>query len=420
MKGCSRRTEIILAVIALILCYAVLRTSNKPNSPPTLTARAKETGVITSKSTPANTTKTLIPTLTPVKSRIATPLTNTPPPKLAGSFPISTPIPTNTLKITPTPELIETLGAGLRASPSFTPAKVISPSLQATQTPTQSRVEIGIFFPLLAFVGLYLLIVPVSVAGFYLGIRTKAKQAKHQIGQVQIRHQEEIQEIQSVYLKEAGKIADQLRMKHQQEIQEIQSVNMAKLEEARMGEKQLLMKHQQEIQEILSASLAKLEEVRMKKWLAKMRYSPWKEKAPEIEIEVKFVFQLLQYLGYEENEMELRTSVSMQEGSTKTSKEADWVIRDRAGNVLMVVEAKAPNNISLEDAKEQARSYAFWLKAPVYIATNGEQLEIYHRRVIDERCVLSCHISQIGENWEAIKEVASKSSVIAIREKLMN
>ena len=185
-----------------------------------------------------------------------------------------------------------------------------------------------------------------------------------------------------------------------QEIQEIQRIR------------------RQEIADLQSASIAKIEKLRLQKWFGKMRPALWSKASPEVEVEVKFIFQLLQYLGYEENEMELRTSIPVQEGSKQTSIEADWVVRDERHRALIVLEAKAPHKPLTEDVKEQARSYAFRLGAPVYIITNGLSLQIFHLGVVRDRCVLSCNTSRLRENWEAIQKAASKSNVTSLRGQL--
>ncbi len=176
--------------------------------------------------------------------------------------------------------------------------------------------------------------------------------------------------------------------------------------------------HQQALDTLTAAKLAELEELQVKSWLKVLKKSPWRDKVPEVEVETKFVFPLLRYLGYEDSDMAMRVPVPMQEGSSKITREADWAIWDGNGNALIVIEAKAPDVSLSETVAKQARSYAFRLGAPVYITTNGKEVQVFHRGIIEDRCVLSCATSQLSENWEVIQGAAGKSNVIALRTQL--
>jgi type I site-specific restriction endonuclease len=183
--------------------------------------------------------------------------------------------------------------------------------------------------------------------------------------------------------------------------------------------KRLESSHQQELDALTDARVGELEKLQIKSWLKGLRKLSWSDKAPEVEIEAKFVFPLLRYLGYEDKDMAMRVSVPMQEGSSKTIREADWVVWDENGNALVVVEAKAPN-VSLGEAMaKQARSYAFRLGSPIYITTNGKEVQVFHRGAIDDRCVLSCTVGQLSEKWEAMQAAAGKSNVVALRNRLI-
>jgi len=176
--------------------------------------------------------------------------------------------------------------------------------------------------------------------------------------------------------------------------------------------------HRREIQDLTSARIEMVEKMGMERWFQSLASPPWQDDAREVEIEVKFVFPLLKYLGYKESEMSLRVPVLLQEGRRETTLEADWTLRDGSGNTLVVVEAKAPDKQLTEAVRKQACSYAFHLGAPVYITTNGEELRVFHRGVLTDRCIVSCSTSRLGENWEAIQQAAGKSSVRSIKRQL--
>ena len=173
---------------------------------------------------------------------------------------------------------------------------------------------------------------------------------------------------------------------HFQEIEELQSAKIA------------------EIEELQSAKIAEIEELRRNRWFRGMARPSWLNDAHEVEIEVKFVFPFLEFLGYQTNEMQLQVAVPLQEGSQQTILKADWVLRDAHRNALVVIEAKAPCKSLDETVRKQARSYAFHLGAPVYIVTNGNQIQIFHIGVIEDRCLISCNTSQLADNWMDIQQ----------------
>ena len=187
---------------------------------------------------------------------------------------------------------------------------------------------------------------------------------------------------------------------HFQEIEALQSAKIA------------------EIEKLQSAKIVEIEKLRRKRWFHSLARPPWQDNAPEVEIEVKFVFPFLEFLGYRTDEMQLQVAVPLQEGSQPTVLKTDWVLRDANRNALVVVEAKAPCKTLDEAAREQARSYAFRLAAPVYILTNGKQIQIFHLGVVEDRCLISCSTSQLAENWVGIQRAASRTSVLDLRQQL--
>jgi hypothetical protein len=122
----------------------------------------------------------------------------------------------------------------------------------------------------------------------------------------------------------------------------------------------------------------------------------WRDDTPEVEVEVKLVFPLLKYLGYAEDEIALRMPVHLVEGSKETTLQADWAVQN------------------------QARPYAFYLEAPVYIITNGKQIKIFHRDVLQDQCKVSCNTSRLGEHWKVVEKAAGKESVTFLKARLSN
>jgi type I site-specific restriction endonuclease len=71
------------------------------------------------------------------------------------------------------------------------------------------------------------------------------------------------------------------------------------------------------------------------------------------------------------------------EYSTTTSR-VDYLLKDRLGRVLSVLEAKR-EDLDPYDAKEQARGYAENLKAPFVILSNGREHWFWNYERADQR-----------------------------------
>ena len=122
----------------------------------------------------------------------------------------------------------------------------------------------------------------------------------------------------------------------------------------------------------------------------------------EIEVEVKFVYPLLKFLGFEDDDLSIREWVQVRVGRQIVKGEADWVVR-RDGKPFLVVEAKEPG-VTLDDAvQEQTRSYAFALKAPYYMVTNGKALRLYQLGVEEDEAIVSCSVNGLAQCWQRLE-----------------
>ena len=126
----------------------------------------------------------------------------------------------------------------------------------------------------------------------------------------------------------------------------------------------------------------------------------------EVEVEVKVIAPLVQFLGYELHQMHLRVPVRVQVGRQQVEGEADWVL-DRAdgSGPLVVIEAKAPSEQLDESVRAQARSYAFALLAPYYLLVNGRVLEVYELRTTGDEKLLSCPLTELGTHWSTLERI---------------
>ncbi len=131
----------------------------------------------------------------------------------------------------------------------------------------------------------------------------------------------------------------------------------------------------------------------------------------EVEVEVKVIAPLVQFLGYELHQVHLRVPVLVQVGRQQVGGEADWVL-DRADGrgPLVVIEAKAPSELLDASVRAQARSYAFALLAPYYLLINGRELELYELRTTGDEKLLSCPLTDLGTHWSTLQRTVGQNS----------
>jgi|DewCreStandDraft_4_1066084.scaffolds.fasta_scaffold25261_4 hypothetical protein len=124
----------------------------------------------------------------------------------------------------------------------------------------------------------------------------------------------------------------------------------------------------------------------------------------EIEVEVKFVYPLMRFLGYRINDLKMRVQVESQFGRQKVTGIADWVVYNQAtGKPHIVIEAKDSTQRLDGPVQEQARSYAFALGAPMYLMTNGKEIVVYERNIEQDFCKLNLRVDAFSENWKMLE-----------------
>jgi hypothetical protein len=130
----------------------------------------------------------------------------------------------------------------------------------------------------------------------------------------------------------------------------------------------------------------------------------------EAEVEAKFVFPLVQSLGYSVRDFSRRVPVGLRLGEQALSGEADWVLWE-AGNpgadqsALAVIEVSAPDQDLDASVQARARSYAFGVSAPVYLITNGKQLQLYRRDVRTDPLLLECKVEEFAACWQHLYDL---------------
>jgi type I restriction enzyme M protein len=132
----------------------------------------------------------------------------------------------------------------------------------------------------------------------------------------------------------------------------------------------------------------------------------------EKEVEIRLLHPLFRdVLGYPEDELDWGLAVPMQFGREKKTKEADLVAKYH-GKPVITVEAKSPNE-PVQAHLGQVDSYAFHLKTPYSVITNGHQflLRGYYSfnsriNVIDETVD---HLS--NDKWRKLQNLISFANI---------
>lgn len=139
-------------------------------------------------------------------------------------------------------------------------------------------------------------------------------------------------------------------------------------------------------------------------WIDKLYMLKYKN---EIEVEIKFVFPLMMYLGYSLDEMRIRIPVTIQAGSQSIDCIADWVITQKSenGEKKTLIEVKSPKVALDYSVRKQAKSYAIALGIPRYVITNGRQIIVFERDVINDIEIMNLYIEEFEQEWNTLKYI---------------
>jgi type I site-specific restriction endonuclease len=135
----------------------------------------------------------------------------------------------------------------------------------------------------------------------------------------------------------------------------------------------------------------------------------------EGEVKVKFVNSLVSFLGYQESDFELEVPVRFQIGrNSNIQGKADWVLYEKTAsnhrNAFVIIEVKEPNIVLDSAARDQARSYAMGLNAPIYVITNGRNIQIFRRGIQEDIRIVNCTVSNLAEEWDVINQTMGKKA----------
>lgn len=144
--------------------------------------------------------------------------------------------------------------------------------------------------------------------------------------------------------------------------------------------------------------------------------------ANEAEVETKILLHILRLLGFSDADRADKPPIPMFFGRERKLKHPDFVLYDGTDRTLaaalLVVEAKTPG-ASLEDAQNQAKSYATWAGAPFYLCSDGTALvAVQFLPAAQAFRVVEGPVDSIESWWSELYEFLSRGSVVLAKERL--
>lgn len=125
----------------------------------------------------------------------------------------------------------------------------------------------------------------------------------------------------------------------------------------------------------------------------------------ELEVEAKFLFPLMRYLGYSANDLRMRVTTTIRVGRQDANGIADWVVYQNEKPVL-VIETKEPKQALNQEVQAQARSYCFAMNVPAYLLANGREIQVCKRGVESDLLVFQCETEHLSSKWGELRRVA--------------
>lgn len=140
--------------------------------------------------------------------------------------------------------------------------------------------------------------------------------------------------------------------------------------------------------------------------------------ANEATVEQRVIQPLLVHLGYETTDIEAKRPIWFQRGTRGRKHEADFVVYcgqpHNPSTSAMVIEAKRPGE-DMEDARDQAISYARVVGAPFVFICDGFQCQLWHLPYkTDSEIELSCSfaLSDLGHQFAALEQCVGKPAAL--------
>jgi Type I restriction enzyme R protein N terminus (HSDR_N) len=142
------------------------------------------------------------------------------------------------------------------------------------------------------------------------------------------------------------------------------------------------------------------------------------EFANEADVETRLIWPLLEALHWPKDEIHPKVPVDFKQGRKKGRKpEADFALAEAGSQPVktawVVIEAKPPND-PLEGVDDQARSYAYMLRAPFFLCTNGVELEVWQTGWFSENArVFTAKVAELISRRGELEALLAKEAVMA-------
>lgn len=129
----------------------------------------------------------------------------------------------------------------------------------------------------------------------------------------------------------------------------------------------------------------------------------------ELEVEAKFIYPMMNYLGYSMQSLKMRLPIIVKVGRQDVQGYADWVAY-KDNKPYIIVEAKEKNQQLNDAVKQQARSYCFALNAPLYLITNGKEILVYRRGVESDQLICHSSTADLKLKWSHLFDLIGVAS----------
>ncbi len=117
-----------------------------------------------------------------------------------------------------------------------------------------------------------------------------------------------------------------------------------------------------------------------------------------LEVSVKLLYPLWQFLGYQDNDLRIGEDVQGQ----IQSQNANWIVR-QGGRAHVVALVQAPGQPLDATSLENAQRLAHVLHADYSLLTNGEEILLLHREGETTEEVLRCDVRNLATCWGTLE-----------------
>ena len=133
----------------------------------------------------------------------------------------------------------------------------------------------------------------------------------------------------------------------------------------------------------------------------------------EREVETKFIYPLIRFLGYEFNDVHMQHSMNVPVGRQIVPAVADFIIDNpKTKEPFVVIEAKSTTQKLDLDVQNQARSICVHRKCPILSNNKMALRYLYIKRDVSQDVrLLAIDITNIQQYWEKLDSLLGKEHV---------